>query len=39
MFGHKFNKYEYFYPAEFVSCGSETQPKVGEKLNYLTLLC
>ena len=37
MFGIKLNKYEYFSPTW--SCGqargSETQPQVGENLNYI----
>ena len=33
LFGHKFNKYEYFYQLEVVDRGSETQLPGGKKLN------
>ena len=36
MFGHKLNKYEYFYPIEVVGRGSETQLQVCKNLKQLT---
>ena len=35
LFDLKLKKYEYFYPLEVVSHGSETQLEVGGQLTYL----